>query len=157
MKLNRTSFRSLSWSAAAGALALALMAPTTALASPEPGSDSYRRHRSSRHHDHHRHHDHYRHRDHRRHHDHGHHRRYDYGHRRHHNHFSIPRILSRALRHELRHYFYGDHYYAPHRHHHTIYRFPYYEGSRLTYRPYAYCEGRYYGVGRFSDHGLIFR
>lgn len=84
--------------------------------------------------------------------DHGY-RHYDHGYGHGHRRFSIPRLIARELAHELAHYFIGRLYYADHRHHHTIYRFPHYDDhGAVSYRPYAYCEGKYFAVGTYR-HG----
>lgn len=76
---------------------------------------------------------------------------YGHGHRR--GHFSIPKLIARELVHALADYHYGRHYYRSHGHYHEIYRFPVYSDHGVSYRPYAYCEGRYYATGRFDDRG----
>jgi len=69
--------------------------------------------------------------------------------------FSIPRQIVHDLLHEYEAYYHSRYYWADHHHYHTVYRFPVYYGDELYYRPYAYCEGNYFGVGAFDDDGAI--
>ena len=91
----------------------------------------------------------------RRHHD----RDYSHGHRgyRHgHRNFSIPRTIVRDRFDPHRPYFHGRSYFRPHRHHHSVYRFPVYTDYGVSYRYYPYCEGNLYadGIsGRVRLHG----
>ncbi len=89
-------------------------------------------------------------RDHYRHNDSGH--RSRYSHRR----FSIPRQILRDLAHSYHDYLFGRVYYKAHRHHHDIYRFPVYHEDYVEYRPYAYCEGKYFATGVFGHDGPRF-
>jgi hypothetical protein len=52
----------------------------------------------------------------------------------------VPRTIHRAHVNSFRSFSRGTSYYAPHRHHHAVYHFPVYAGSRVVYRPYYYCN-----------------
>lgn len=78
--------------------------------------------------------------------------RYDSHRRR----FKIPKVIIHNHRHQYKDYYNSRVYYRDHRHHHDIYRFPVYVEGRLTYRPYAYCEGNYFATGYFGIDGPHF-
>ena len=79
-------------------------------------------------------------------------RRYDSRHRG----FTVPRSIARQHRHRYDDYYYGRAYFSPHRHYHSVYRFPVYAEGRLDYRPYAYCNGKYHATGYFGIDGPHF-
>lgn len=70
--------------------------------------------------------------------------------------FEVPRVIVHTDVHLYEPYYYGRSYYHDHSHYHTIYRFPVYVEGHLEYRPYAYCDGSYFAVGIFTDHGPDF-
>ncbi len=151
------------------ALATASLAFMLALAAPAEARDRDSRHRdehrrADRHRVDHRRHqrfDHRRHQrfDHRRHDRRG--DRYDrpgshYDHRRH-GRFDIPRRIQRHHGDRYRSYFDGYAYFAPHRHRHSVYRFPVFDHGSWSYRSHQYCEGdRFYGHGSIGFHGSRF-
>jgi len=100
--------------------------------------------------------------EHRHHRQHGHHNRYDrYDRRveRHHRYdrFEIPRRIHDHRRHEFRSFFEGSVYFAPHRHRHSIYRFPVRVDHGWSYREHAYCNDELYlDHARIEYHGRRF-
>lgn len=57
----------------------------------------------------------------------------------------VPRQIHRSHMRALRSHFSGRVYFAPHRHHHAIYRFPVRVHGHVVHRHYAYCNGHLFG------------
>lgn len=81
-------------------------------------------------------------------------REHSYGYRGH-RYFAIPRVLVDADLHLYNSYHHSRVYYAPHKHYHVIYRFPVYVDYGVEYRPYAYCEDKFFAVGSFGPDGGV--
>ena len=59
--------------------------------------------------------------------------------------FAVPARIGHAHVEHYRPYYQGRAYYAPHRHHHTVYDFPVRIRSGYVVRPHYYCGGDLYG------------
>jgi hypothetical protein len=57
----------------------------------------------------------------------------------------IPDRIHREHERHLQVFFGGREYYRPHRHEHSIYRFPVWIGDVVEYRPYTYCGDEIFG------------
>lgn len=68
--------------------------------------------------------------------------------------FRIPNFIRHHQ--EYKRYFYSTSYHQGHRHNHMIYSFPVLVTGRWIYQPYAYCDGRYFATGYFTDEGPYF-
>lgn len=74
-----------------------------------------------------------------------------------HHHFEVPRAIHSHYVRTYRPYYYGRTYYAPHRHHHVVYRFPVYGVyEQPVYYPYAYCGDELFARGVFTERGPRF-
>jgi len=71
--------------------------------------------------------------------------------------FDIPRRIHDHRRHEFRSFFEGSVYFSPHRHRHSIYRFPVRVDHGWSYREHAYCNDELYlDHARIEYHGRRF-
>lgn len=70
--------------------------------------------------------------------------------------FSVPQKMKRHHKNRYQEYYYGPSYHRSHNHYHSVYRFPVRVDHGWEYRPHAYCEGSFFGVGRFTIHGPRF-
>ncbi|MDH3628502.1 MAG: hypothetical protein OES25_12730 [Acidobacteriota bacterium] len=76
---------------------------------------------------------------------------------RHRERFTAPRLIVRNQAHRYDPYYFDDFYYRPHRHQHSVYRFPVRIEGRWVHRPFEYCEGSLFVSGGFSVERPRFR
>ncbi len=69
---------------------------------------------------------------------------------------TVPRKISMRGHNPYDLHYAGRSYYRPHRHHHSVYRFPVLIGGRVAYRPYDYCGDSLFLSGTVSLPYLAF-
>ncbi len=62
-----------------------------------------------------------------------------------HNRFVVPQRIGRKHFANYRPYYERNVYFRPHRHQHSLFLFPVFNGYRYVMRPHYYCEGELYG------------
>ena len=67
--------------------------------------------------------------------------------------FDIPRLIRYEHLDRYDEYYYGQVYHGPHDEIYDVYLFPVYHHDRVEYRPYVYCEGKFFGRARFDAYG----
>ena len=67
--------------------------------------------------------------------------------------FDVPRFIHYDHLDRYDEYYYGQVYHGPHDEIYDVYLFPVYLHDRVEYRPYVYCEGKFFGRARFDSYG----